>query len=93
MFFLSMNTGALSNAETVGGDSLTYPRGKVTMVDTLVKKFDNLAKVCQDCLGLVEEGVREQGPKTYFRKHQDVFLPIASFLLLYLIWLRKRARR
>jgi len=87
-----MNTGALANVELVGRDSLTYPRKKVVTIDTLVKKFDNLAKVCQDCLVLVEEGIRADGPKVYFQKHKDVFFPIAAFLLLYLIWLRKRAR-
>ena len=88
-----LNAGALANAEVVGGDSLTYPRKKVITIDTLVKKFDNLAKVCQECLVLVEEGVRADGPKVYFQKHTDVFLPIIAFLVLYLIWLRRRARQ
>ena len=92
MVFVSMNIGALANPEVVGGDSLTYHQKRVVTVDTLVKKFDNLAKVCQDCLVLVEKGVRADGPKVYFQKHKDVFFPIAAFLVLYLIWLRKRAR-
>ena len=92
LVFVSMNTGALANVEMVGRDSLTYPRKKVITIDTLVKKFDNLAKVCQECLVLVEEGVRADGPKVYFQKHKDVFLPIAAFLVLYLVWLRRRAR-
>lgn len=92
MVFVSWNTGALANAEVVGSDSLTYPVSKSIPWDTVVKKFDNLAKVCQDCLVLVEEGVRADGPKVYFQKHKDLFLPIAAFLVLYLIWLRKRAR-
>jgi len=91
--FVSMNIGALANPEVVGGDSLTYPQKRVVTVDTLVKKFDNLAKVCQDCLVLVEKGVRADGPKAYFRKHEDVFLPIIAFLVLYMFWLRRRARQ
>jgi len=64
----------------------------VVTVDTLVKKFDNLAKVCQNCLVLVKEGVRADGPKAYFQKHKDVFFPIIAFLVLYMFWLRRRAR-
>ncbi len=87
-----MNTGALANVEVVGGDSLTYPERKVVTVDTLVRKFDNLAKVCQNCLVLVEEGVKAEGPEVYFQKHKDVFYPIIAFWVLYLLWLRRRIR-
>ena len=93
LVFVSLNTGALANAKVVGGDSLNYPRKKVVTVDTLVKKFDNLAKVCQNCLVLVEQGVKADGLKVYFQKHKDVFLPIVAFLVLYMFWLRRRARQ
>ena len=91
--FVSLNIGALANAEVVDGDSLTYPLKKVVTVDTLVKKFDNLAKVCQNCLVLVEQGVKADGLRVYFQKHKDVFLPIVAFLVLYMFWLRRRARQ
>ena len=88
-----MNIGALANPEVIGRDSLTYPRKKVVTIDTLVKKFDNLAKICQECLVLVEKGVKSDGAIVYARKHLDVFLPIIAFLILYMFWLRRRARQ
>lgn len=88
--FVSLNTGVWANVEMVGSDSLTYPRQKVVTIDTLVKKFDNLVRVSQDCLVLVEEGVKADGPKVYFQKHNDVFLPIIAFLVLYMFWWKKR---
>jgi len=93
LVLVSLNTGAQADAEMVGGDSLTYPGRKVVTVDTLVKKFDNLAKVCQNCLVLVEQGVKADGLRVYFQKHKDVFLPIVAFLVLYMFWLRRRARQ
>ena len=89
---VSLNTGALANAEMVG-DSLTYPGRKVVTVDTLVKKFDNLVSVSQGCFVMVEKGMKSEGVIGYIRKHQDVFLPILAFLVLYMFWLRRRARQ
>jgi hypothetical protein len=87
--FMSLNAGALANAEMVG-DSLTYPRKKVVTVDTLVGKCRKLATVCQECFVMVEKGVKADGPTVYFKKHKDVFLPIIGFLVLYMFWLRMR---
>jgi hypothetical protein len=90
---VSLNTGALANAEMVGGDSLTYPRQKVVTVDTLVGKCRKLAEVCQECFVMVEKGMKSEGVIGYMRKHQDVFLPITAFLVLYMLWLRRMARQ
>ena len=92
LVFVSLNTGALANSELVR-DSLTYPRKKVVTVDTLVKKFDNLAKVCQDCFVMVEKGMKSEGIIGYTQQHMEVFLPIIAFLVLYMFWLRSRANQ
>ena len=90
---VTMSTGALANAEVVSGDSLTYPVRKVVTVDTLVGKYRKLAEVCQECFVMVEKGMKSEGVIGYMRKHQDVFLPIIASLVLYLVWLRRRARQ
>jgi hypothetical protein len=89
---VSLNSGALANAEMLG-DSLTYPQKKVVTVDNLVGKYRKLAEVCQDCIVMVEKGMKSEGVFGYMRKHQDVFLPIIASLVLYLVWLRRRARQ
>lgn len=91
--FVSMNTGALASMEMVGGDSLNYPRKKVVTMDTLVGKYRKLTEVCQECFVMVEKGMESEGVIGYTRKHQDVFLPIIAFVVLYLVWLRRRARQ
>ena len=92
MVFVSLNTGALANADSVEVDRLTYPASKSIPWDTVVGKYRKLAEVCQECFVIVEKGMRSEGLFGYTRKHQDVFLPIILFLVLYLFWLRKRAR-
>ena len=91
--FVSMNTGALANADVVGSDSLTYPASKSIPWDTVVSSCRKLAEVSQECFVMVEKGMRSEGLFGYIRKHQDVFLPIIAFVLLYLVWLRRRARQ
>ena len=93
MVFVSLNTGALPNADSVEVDSLTYPVSKPIPWDTVVGKYRKLAEVCQECFVMVEKGIRSEGVIGYIRKHQDVFLPIIAFVLLYLVWLRRRARQ
>ena len=93
LVFVSLSTGVLANAEMVGGDSLTYPMSKSIPWDTVVSRYRKLAEVCQDCFVIVEKGMRSEGLFGYIRKHQDVFLPIIAFVLLYLVWLRRRARQ
>jgi hypothetical protein len=90
--FMALNTGALANTEVVVKDTLTYPVIRSIPWDTVVAKYRRLAEVSQECFVIVEKGVRDDGPKVYFQKHKDVFFPIAAFLVLYLVWLRKRAR-
>src|ERR1039457_2173315 len=90
--FASLNTGAFANTESSGNESLINPPKKSITVDTLVKNFDNLVKVSQECFMTVEKGMRSEGVIGYTRKHLDVFLPIILFLVLYLGWLRRRAR-
>ena len=92
MVFIALNAGALANAEVVVKDTLTYPVSKPIPWDTVVGRYRKLAEVCQDCLVLVEEGVKADGAIVYARKHLDVFLPIIAFFLLYAVWLRRRAR-
>jgi len=91
--FVSLNTGALANAEMVGGDSLIYPVSKPIPWDTVVGRYRKLAQVSQDCFVIVEKGMKSEGVFGYIRKHKDVFLPIIAFVLLYLVWLRRRARQ
>jgi len=93
MVFVSLNTGALANAEVVGGDSLSYPASKPIPWDTVVGRYRKLAEVCQECFVMVEKGMKSEGVFGYMRKHQDVFLPIIAFVLLYLVWLRRRTRQ
>ena len=90
---VSLNTGALANAEVVESDSLTYPVSKPIPWDTVVGKYRKLAEVCQECFVMVEKGMRSEGVVGYTRKHKDVFLPIIAFLVLYMFWLRRRARQ
>jgi|GEM_PF-5180546 hypothetical protein len=92
LVFLSLNGGAFANADSVELDSITYPQRKSVPIDTLVKNFDNLVKVSQDCFVMVEKGMRSEGVVGYIRKHLDVFLPIIVFAVLYMVWLRRRAR-
>ena len=91
LVFVSMNTGALANVEMVGRDSLTYPASKPIPWDTVVGKSRKLASVCQGCFVIVEKGMMSEGVIGYMRKHQDVFLPIIASLVLYLVWLRRKA--
>ncbi len=91
--FLSLNTGAFANSEVVGSDSLTYPVSKPIPWDTVIGRYRKLAEVSQECFVMVENGMRSEGLFGYIRKHQDVFLPIIVFLVLYLVWLRRRARQ
>ena len=91
--FVSLNTGAFANTESSGNESLINPPKKSITVDTLVKNFDNLVRVSQECFMTIEKGMRSEGVMGYTRKHLDVFLPIIVFLVLYLIWLRRRARQ
>lgn len=93
LVLVSLNTGAQADAEMVGGDSLIYPRQKVVTIDTLVGKYRKLAVVCQECIVMVEKGMKSEGVIGYMRKHQDVFLPIIASLVLYMFWLRRRARQ
>jgi hypothetical protein len=88
MVFMALNIGALANVEMVGGDSLTYPVSKPIPWDTVVGKSRKLAEVCQECFVMVEKGMRSEGIIGYVQKHQDVFLPIIAFLVLYMFWLR-----
>jgi len=90
MVLLSM--GASANVEVVGGDSLTYPVQRNVSWDTVAGKCRKLAEVCQECIVMVEKGVKSEGVIGYIRKHKDVFLPIIVFTVLYLFWLRRRAR-
>jgi len=92
LVFLSLNIGALANADSVKLDSITYPQRKSVPIDTLVKNFDNLVKVSKDCFLMVEQGMKSEGIMVYIRKHLDVFLPIIVFVVLYMVWLRRRAR-
>jgi len=92
MIFVSLNTGAFANTESSGNESLINPPKKSITVDTLVKNFDNLVKVSQECFMTIEKGMRSEGVIGYTRKHLDVFLPIILFFVLYLGWLRRRAR-
>lgn len=92
LIFVSMNFGALANTESVITDSMVYPQRKSVPIDTLVKNFDNLVKVSKDCFVMVEKGMRSEGVMGYIQKHEDVFLPIIVFLVLYMFWLRKRAK-
>jgi hypothetical protein len=91
--FLSLSTGALANADSVAIDSLTYPVSKPIPWDTVVSKYRKLAEVSQECFVIVEKGMKSEGVIGYMRKHQDVFLPIFAFVLLYMFWLRRRARQ
>jgi len=84
--------GASANVEVVGGDSLTYPVQRNVSWDTVAGKCRKLAEVCQECIVMVEKGVKSEGVIGYIRKHKDVFLPIIVFTVLYLFWLRRRAR-
>ena len=84
--------GASANVEVVGGDSLTYPVQRKVPWDTVVGKYRKLAEVCQDCFVMVEKGVKSEGVIGYIRKHKDVFFPIIAFLVIYMVWLRRRAR-
>ena len=90
--FLSLNTGAFANSEVVGSDSLTYPVSKPIPWDTVVAKYRKLAQVSQECFVMVEKGMKSEGLFGYTRKHQDVFLPIIAFLVLYMFWLRRRRK-
>ena len=93
LIFVSMNTGGLANVEMVGRDSLTYHVSKQIPWDTVASRYRKLAEVCHDCFVIVEKGMRSEGLFGYIRKHQDVFLPIIAFVLLYLVWLRRRTRQ
>jgi len=93
LVFVSLNTGALANVEIVGEDSLTYPVSKSIPWDTVASRYRKLAEVCQECFVMVEKGMKSEGVIGYMRKHQDVFLPIIAFLILYMFWLRRRARQ
>ena len=71
--------GASANVEVVGGDSLTYPVQRNVSWDTVAGKCRKLAEVCQECIVMVEKGVKSEGVIGYIRKHKDVFLPIIVF--------------
>ena len=92
LVFMSINTGALANAEMVGGDSLTYPVSKPIPWDTVASRFSKLAEVSGECFVMVKDGMRSEGVVGYIRKHLDVFAPIFAFIFLYLLWLRRRVR-
>ena len=91
--FVSLSTGAFENVEMVGRDSLTYPVSKPIPLDTVVSSCRKLAEVCQECFVMVEKGMKSEGMIGYTRKHQDVFVPIIAFLVLYMFWLRRRTRQ
>ncbi len=91
LVLVSMNTGALAYVEVVG-DSLTYPPKKVVTVDTL-GKYRKLATGCQECCVMMEKGMKSEGVIGYIWKHLDVFLPKIAFIVLYMFWLRRRARQ
>jgi hypothetical protein len=91
--FMALNAGVLANVEMVGRDSLTYPVSKPIPWDTVASRFSKLAEVSGECFVMVEKGMKSEGVFGYMRKHQDVFLPIIAFLILYMFWLRRRARQ
>ena len=93
LIFVSLNTGALANVDSVAVDSLTYPTSKPIPWDTVVGKCRKLAAVCKECFVMVEKGMKSEGVIGYIRRHLDVFLPIIAFLVLYMFWLRRRARQ
>ena len=90
--FLALNTGALAKVDSVAVDSLGYPVSKRIPWDTVVASYRKFAVVSSECFMMVEKGMKSEGVVGYMRKHQDVFLPIIAFLVLYLVWLRRRAR-
>ena len=73
-------------------NDIMTPKGKVISWDTVVKKIDTLKKASDEVYTTVKEGMKKEGIKGYMRKHADVFIPIVVFIILYLVWLAKRAR-
>ena len=91
--FLALNTGALANVDSLAVDSLGYPVSKPIPWDTVVASYRKLAVVSGECFMMVEKGMKSEGVAGYMKKHQDVFLPIIAFLVLYMVWLRRRVRQ
>ena len=60
--------------------------------DTISKNIDSLKKVTGEVFSIIKDGMKKEGIKVYMRKHADVFIPIAVFIILYFIWLARRAR-
>ena len=68
------------------------PKPDVPTWDTISKHIDSLKKVTGEVFSMVKDGMKKEGIKVYMRKHADVFIPIVVFIILYLIWLARRAR-
>ena len=59
--------------------------------DTVVSRFNKLAKVSGELVLTVTDGIKTEGLRVYVRKHLDVFTPIIDFLVHYLVWLKMRS--
>jgi hypothetical protein len=76
----------------VHDNDIMTPKPKVPSWDTISKNIDTLKKVSGDVYSMVKDGMKKEGIRAYMRKHADVFIPIVVFIILYLIWLARRAR-
>ncbi|MGA3015187.1 MAG: hypothetical protein ABSD71_14260 [Bacteroidales bacterium] len=94
--FLSLNIGTLANDSTAysGGavdTVIIYPQPHHIPFDSVVAGFKKLRKVSVELVGTVKDGMKKEGVRGYIGKHVGVFISIIIFLVLYLIWLRRRA--
>jgi len=72
-------------------ESMLKPTKKIP-IDTVIKHLDTLLKSSKDLKNTISNGMKKEGIRTYMKKHADVFLPVVIFIVLYLVWLSRRAR-
>lgn len=82
---------------TSNGDNendITYPpRPPVTKISDIVKAGKNLKKEIHDLDTTVVNDVKREGLMTSLKKHRKFYIPIAIFVVLYLVWLKTRDKR
>lgn len=96
ILLLSWNGAALADDSTANSKGavdtvIIYPKPHHVPFDSVVAGFEKLTKVGGELVGTVQDGMKKEGVIGYIRKHKDVFVPVFAVILLYGVWLRKRA--